>query len=271
MTATKRHYVEVAPGIELYVEETGAGRPIVFIPGWTGTTEVFARQVPHFADRYRVVTFDPRCHGRSTKTVNGISYRQQGRDLATLIEKLDLANAVFVPWSYGCLCYWEYVDQFGLGTSAGAIFIDQSPLNYSRTANDWSDGEIDAQLASHRRFAEDLRGATRTIMAWMWQKPPSEEALDWCIDQSLKTPHYAASLFAADGLARDETKIAETTDAKVPVLHVVSEENGEKARRWLVRHCPSARLEAFGGHIMFWEFPDRFNAVVDAFLADNGL
>ena len=41
MATTKRHYVEVSPGVDLYVEETGAGRPLVFIPGWTGTTESF--------------------------------------------------------------------------------------------------------------------------------------------------------------------------------------------------------------------------------------
>jgi non-heme chloroperoxidase len=42
-------YLEVAPGVELYYEEHGAGSPLVFAPGWTFTTEVFEHQVAHFA------------------------------------------------------------------------------------------------------------------------------------------------------------------------------------------------------------------------------
>jgi non-heme chloroperoxidase len=81
MRDTQRHYVEIEPGVDLYVEETGAGRPLVFIPGWTMTTEVFARQVARFAADYRVITYDPRCQGRSSKTLHGVNYAQHGRDL----------------------------------------------------------------------------------------------------------------------------------------------------------------------------------------------
>lgn len=34
------NYVRVSPDLEIYYEEAGSGRPIIFIPGWTGTTVV---------------------------------------------------------------------------------------------------------------------------------------------------------------------------------------------------------------------------------------
>ena len=69
MATTHSHYVPVGDGIDLYVEETGEGRPLVFIPGWTMTTEVFAKQVAHFSKAYRFVRFTQ----RSSNGMSGIA------------------------------------------------------------------------------------------------------------------------------------------------------------------------------------------------------
>jgi len=49
-------FIEVEPGVDLYVEEKGSGTPIIFIPGWTFTTELFDHQMAHFAQNYRAIT-----------------------------------------------------------------------------------------------------------------------------------------------------------------------------------------------------------------------
>lgn len=271
MTTTKRHYVEVAPGVELYVEEAGEGPPLVFIPGWTGTTESFSQQLAHFSGRSRAVTFDPRCQGRSTTTITGVSYRQQGRDLATLIERLGLKSSVLIPWSYGCLAVWEYVRQFGTSDIAALVFIDQSPQNIARPPDFWSDGDIETQLRFRRQYMDDPRGFIRSFVEAIFEEPRSEKDIESVVDDCMRTPPFAGSLLAADGLTRDETDIAEAIDGKVPVLHVVSKENEATARDWLARHCPSARIEAFGTHRMVVQQVDRFNATVDKFFSEHGL
>ena len=40
--------VQVAPGVDLHYVEAGQGPPIVFIPGWTLTTELFQAQLEAF-------------------------------------------------------------------------------------------------------------------------------------------------------------------------------------------------------------------------------
>ncbi|MCG8456128.1 MAG: hypothetical protein MI919_07590, partial [Holophagales bacterium] len=72
--------VEVAPGVEMHYVEAGEGRPIVFVPGWTMTTELFRAQIEGFSEHHRVLSFDPRSHGKSTKTSEGNTYAQHGRD-----------------------------------------------------------------------------------------------------------------------------------------------------------------------------------------------
>ena len=42
-------------------------------------------------------------------------------------------------------------------------------------------------------------------------------------------------------------------DARVPLPYVVREEMGPRVARWAARYTPAARVEAFGGHMMFWE------------------
>ncbi len=53
-------YLRISPDLELYFEEAGTGSPIIFIPGWAGTTEFYTHQLAHFAKHYRAITFDPR-------------------------------------------------------------------------------------------------------------------------------------------------------------------------------------------------------------------
>jgi pimeloyl-ACP methyl ester carboxylesterase len=271
MSHAMRHYVEITPGIELHVEEAGAGRPIVFVPGWTGTVESYAHQIDHFGARFRAIAFDPRCQGRSTKTAIGVTYRQQGEDLALLLESLDLKGLVLVSWSYGCLAAWECLRRHGLGRIAALVFVDQPPRVLPRPPDLWDEGDLESQLHLRRRYAEDPRGSLVAMFERMSEEPRSPDRIERLADLSARTPPFAGSLLLADALTRDETGIAEAIDGKVPVLHVVSEEAEKPARAWLARHSPSARLEALGTHLMVVQRADRFNALVDAFLAEHGL
>lgn len=56
-------------------------------------------------------------------------------------------------------------------------------------------------------------------------------------------------------------------NARVPLLYIVREEMGPRVSRWAARHTPSARVEAFGGHMMFRERADEFNRLLSGFLA----
>ena len=60
---------------------------------------------------------------------------------------------------------------------------------------------------------------------------------------------------------------AKRVDAEVPQLFVIAEHWSETARKFLVKHCPKSQVEVFGGHMMFWEYPDRFNALLRDFAA----
>ena len=114
--AAPGNYVRISDDVELYCEQAGEGTPLIFIPGWTFTTAVFAHQLAHFAGRYRVVAFDPRGQGRSSRTLENHNYRQHGADLAALIARLNLKDVILAGWSFGCLDAYAYVREEGAGS-----------------------------------------------------------------------------------------------------------------------------------------------------------
>ena len=94
----------------------------------------------------------------------------------------------------------------------------------------------------------------------------TEEELNWAIDQVLKTPTHVAALTAVDGAFADYTEEAKKIDSEIPVLNVLAEDRAEAAKPWLGKNAPNSEVFILGKHMMFWEFPDEFNAAVDSFL-----
>jgi pimeloyl-ACP methyl ester carboxylesterase len=84
--------VRVNPDLLIHYEEAGSGTPIVFIPGWSSSTEYSQRQFAHFLKNYRAITFDPRSQGLSSKTLENNRYLQHGADLKAFLDALQLKD-----------------------------------------------------------------------------------------------------------------------------------------------------------------------------------
>src|ERR1700746_1546279 len=88
--------------IELYYEDHGAGQPVVLIHGYPLSGRGWDKQVPALLDAgYRVITYDRRGFGRSSQPATGYDYDTFAADLSTLLEHLDLHDAVLVGHSMG--------------------------------------------------------------------------------------------------------------------------------------------------------------------------
>ena len=136
---TNGSFFEVEPGIELYYEEQGKGLPLVFVPGWTFTTEVFRHQFSAFAPTHRVISFDPRSQGRSTQVVQGNDYKTQSADLARLIDHLGLDRPIILAWSNASLAAWGYVRMRGTKALRAMVTIDIPPAPLTAKPDDWNE------------------------------------------------------------------------------------------------------------------------------------
>lgn len=259
--------VEVAPGVELYYEEAGEGTPLVFIPGWTLTTDFFTAQLDGFSEDHRVVAFDPRSHGRSTKTTEGNTYVQHGRDLGVLLEELALGGVVLVGWSSGAHDALAYVREHGTERLRAVVLVDEPPKAVGDAEREWVWGAFGGYRSTFESILYRRRASAEGLARWMVARDLEDEELRWIVDESLKTPVEAALSLMVDTTILDFSDEARALDGVVPVLYMVREEWAADARAWLDAHAPAAEVVTLGSHAEHWERPDVFNAKLRDFLA----
>jgi non-heme chloroperoxidase len=88
--------------IDLYYEDHGKGKTVVLIHGWPLSGRSWEKQVPVLlAAGFRVITYDRRGFGESSKPTSGYDYDTLSADLDKIITKLDLREATLVGFSMG--------------------------------------------------------------------------------------------------------------------------------------------------------------------------
>ncbi|MEX1246446.1 MAG: alpha/beta hydrolase [Thermoanaerobaculia bacterium] len=93
---------ENSGNIDLYYEDHGAGKPVILVHGWPLSGRSWEKQVPALLDAgYRVITYDRRGFGESSKPTFGYDYDTFAADLHALVTRLDLRDAALVGFSMG--------------------------------------------------------------------------------------------------------------------------------------------------------------------------
>ncbi len=110
--------------IELYYEDQGSGQPVVLIHGYPLNGHSWERQTRELlAQGYRVITYDRRGFGQSSKVGSGYDYDTFAADLNTVLETLDLRDVVLVGFSMGTGELARYVGRYGHERVAKLAFL----------------------------------------------------------------------------------------------------------------------------------------------------
>lgn len=258
-------------GVSLAYTDTGRGRPVVLVQGFTAPATAWVLTEDALLDAgYRVVAFDRRSHGASDTPAHGQRMARHGRDLAELLEHLELSDAVLVGASMGGNVIWAYLDQQGTSAVSGVVIVDQTPKMLN--ADDWPYGfygfeagnagtlfaagvpptgrgrAADASTAEFGRLFERLGG------------PPALR--DGAAPQTLG--------LLQDHALQDYRDVV--TRAGCPVLMVA----GRGSQVWPCEHAAAAVADnphgravviEDAGHTVNLDQPDAFNAVLLEFLA----
>jgi non-heme chloroperoxidase len=157
---------ENSGNIDLYYKDWGSGQPIVFSHGWPLSADAWEDQMMFLASHgYRCIAHDRRGHGRSSQPWNGNDMDTYADDLATLVEALDLRNAVHVGHSTGGGEVARYIGRHGTKRVAKAVLVNGIPPLMLKTPANPDGLPIEAfdairagVLADRSQFFKDLTG-----------------------------------------------------------------------------------------------------------------
>jgi non-heme chloroperoxidase len=264
--------------IELYYEDHGSGRPVVLIHGYPLDGTSWERQQRALlAAGYRVITYDRRGFGRSSRPTVGYDFDTFAADLNALLEQLDLDDVVLVGFSMGTGEVIRYLATYGsMRVGKAALLGAVQPFLLKTSDNpDGVDGEVfegvkagilQDRYAFFKAFLDnfynvDVYGGTR-VSDQAWQASFNVAAG--------ASPH--ATYEVSDTLLTDFRDDLPKIDVPTLVAHGTAD-------RVLPFSATAERLPGLisdvklvavkdGPHAIIWTHPDEVNTALLEFLAD---
>ena len=102
----------------------------------TAMTIVIVRNFDALSKEFRVVRYDQRAHGESSRSKHGLRVSRLAKDLDDLLNVILISEGSQVVL-IGCSLIWNYVELFGCSRLAGAVFVDQSPYQEYAFDGSW--------------------------------------------------------------------------------------------------------------------------------------
>lgn len=251
--------------VELNVSVDGVGPPIVFVHGFTTTSNFWWHQIPDLAKRYRTVRFDLRGHGDSGKPED-IAYTIEGfsQDLSNVMDSLEIDSAAIIGLSMGgavvmrfALDHCERVKALGLvGTTAFGL----GPMVQARNV-----------LARTREIG--IEATSEEVIAHSFDPETDEAIVDWAKREVIKTPQYVAEP-AIRSLDAFDVR-SELHKLSMPTLVVVGENDAitpVASSRFLHSAITGSEMHIVpkAAHFPMLERPHTFNQIVLQFLQRIG-
>lgn len=264
-------------GVQLYVEETGTGYPIVFVHELAADCREWEGQVKWFSRNYRCITFNARGYRPSDVPADRSQYGYEFavEDIAAVMRGLGLERAHIVGLSmgsYATLC-------FGLRYPEKA-----SALVVAAVGSGSPSSLRQAFVAEHKAVAEELRqggvAAVREAAQRIGTGPTrirlkQKDPRGWASFMQHLAEHDPVGMANTMEMFQGGRPSLEAfrdalSELDVPLLLAVGDEDNPclETNLFLKRTVPSARLWVVPntGHSINLEEPAAFNSVVQGFL-----
>lgn len=182
--------------IELFYEDIGYGPAVVLLHGWPFDHTMWEEQVFALASGgCRVICYDRRGFGKSSKPVDGYNFNRFADDLKSLLDALDLHDVTLVGYSFGAGEVVRYMSRH-LGQRATRIALVSSVTPSMARSKDNPDGADEARFEDicTRIRADRFAYIDQFVEQLLDGKSANSEMLDWI--KSLAIPASRIAMLA---------------------------------------------------------------------------
>jgi non-heme chloroperoxidase len=265
--------------IKIYYEDHGSGTPVVLIHGYPLNSDSWERQEPALLGAgYRVIRYDRRGFGNSSRPTTGFDYDTFTADLNALLEQLGLEDIALVGFSMGTGEVTHYLGKYGSARVRKAVLLGAIPP-FLRKTDDNPEG-VDSKVfegikaavvkdryAYFKDFLDNFYNVDKLapdrISEQAWQASFNVAASS--------SPH--ASYACVDTWLTDFRADLPKIDVPVLVMHgtedrILPFESTAKRLPDLVANLKLIPVEG-GPHNIGWTHPDEVNKGLLEFLAED--
>jgi non-heme chloroperoxidase len=266
-------FVQTKDGSRLFYQDWGTGEPVVFVHGFTLSSEIWEPQMQRLAEAgYRCVAYDRRGHGRSERAWTGYDFDTLADDLGSVLETLDLNGVTLVGHSIGAGEIVRYLSRHGSERVARVVSVSGAIPGepYDPNAPD----QVRAEQVAHAiaEMERDRPGYYATMAPALLGHATQDERHRWLMHIALRT-----SLPAALGCTRAQASDDFAVDlaaVSMPMLLVHGDADHSNPMALtsarVAEAVPTSRLVVYEGapHGLFVTHGERLSADLLTFLGE---
>src|SRR6195256_5295358 len=246
---------------DTFVRISGQGLPLVFVHGFTTTSEFWREQAEEFSKAYRVIRINLPGHGTSpAPTARGYHLEDFVEDVAWVFRELSIEKAVLIGLSMGGIVAQKFALKHRQLVKA-LVLVDTTSHGIG------PDATANAFLA-----VADKRGlekAVQDLSDISFSSSASPALLEWARQEVIQTPEFVART-AVRSLNDADTR-GSLSQIKVPTLVIAGEEDRitpPQESEILAKGISDSILSLIpgAGHFSMLENPVAFNRVLRRFL-----
>lgn len=247
-------------GVKISYNVQGEGEPaLVFVHGWSCSTEFWKEQTAHFAKNHKVVTIDLAGHGKSGVSRKEYTIESFGKDVVAVAEKLDLNNMILVGHSMGGPVALEAARQM-----PGRVVCLVGADEFHDIGKGYTEEDVKGLVAM---IEPDFVKGTQKFVRDMFPATADPELVDWVADDmSSANPQVGINIFK--NLAKYDLKTA-AGQIEIPFYSINCDlwpTNLEGNKK--IAGSYKLKLMTGTGHFVMLEDPEKFNKLLEEIIKE---
>lgn len=246
-------------GVSINFDNEGKGEPaIILVHGWSNTRSIWDDQIAHFSKKYQVIAVDLPGFGESGNNRNDWTIESYGKDIAAIIQQLNLKKTVLVGFSLGAPIVVEAANKVP-DHVIGVILVDgiqEVEMQVSPPMAHYIDSMMmdlvnyptKEKLVGHGFFKKNVDSAFHRVTSILEGVPH----IGW--QESL----------AGYVKWQNERCTTSVKNVKAPIIAInstIEPTNVEAFRKYVPGF--KANIVENAGHLIMWDKPEEFNRLLE--------